>query len=121
MDPSHRVAKGMGGTRDERSNTAANNLHACRPCHDAVESQPARAYANGWKIRHGVQDPTQVPARHVRFGWVLLALDGSWTPVELAECGAHPSSAACPDCTACKRCGPCGCELVAGWQQRTPA
>lgn len=40
---------------------------------------------------------------------------------ELAECGAHPASAACPECTACKRCGPCECELVAGWQQRTPA
>lgn len=85
VDPSHRLAKGMGGTHDARSTTPANNLHACRPCHQVVEGEPARAYANGWKIRRGVVDPTRVPVRHARYGWVLLADDGTWTPAEQRE------------------------------------
>lgn len=79
VDPSHRVAKGMGGTRDPRSNTAANNLAACRPCHDLVEAEPTLAYDRGWKVRRGVADPCSVPVLHARLGWVLLALDGTWT------------------------------------------
>ncbi|MEO3856114.1 hypothetical protein [Acrocarpospora sp. B8E8] len=85
VDPSHRIAKGMGGTKDPRSNTAANNLHACRADHDLVERDPAAAYANGWKIRRGVADPTQVPVRHWVHGWILLAEDGTWTSADPAR------------------------------------
>lgn len=77
VDPSHRIAKGMGGTRDPRSNTASNNLHACRACHDLVERDPAAAYNNGWKIRRGAADPREVPVRHWVHGWVYLNDDGS--------------------------------------------
>ncbi|WP_326643039.1 hypothetical protein OG884_06195 [Streptosporangium sp. NBC_01755] len=79
-DPSHRIAKGMGGTKDPRSNTAANNTHACRACHDVVERDPAAAYANGWKIRRGLADPTDVPVRHWVHGWVRLDVAGGWSP-----------------------------------------
>lgn len=82
VDPSHRIAKGMGGTKDPRSNTAANNLHACRADHDLVERDPAAAYANGWKIRRGVMNPDDVPVRHWVHGWILLAEDGSWTSAD---------------------------------------
>jgi len=66
----------------------------CRDCHNHVHAHPAEATREGWLVP-------------------------SWE--DMAECGVHPVSAACPECTACKRCGPCGCELAAGWQQRTPA
>lgn len=79
-DPSHRIAKGMGGTRDPRSNTASNNLHSCRNCHNVVEADPAAAYANGWKIRRGVADPTDVPVLHWVHGWVRLDEAGGWSP-----------------------------------------
>ena len=78
VDPSHRIAKGMGGTRDPRSNTAANNLAACRACHDLVERSPAESYANGWKIRRGAANPAEVPVRHWVHGWVYLDEAGGW-------------------------------------------
>lgn len=77
-DPSHRIAKGMGGTRDPRSNTAANNLAACRQCHDLAERSPAESYANGWKIRRGAANPADVPVRHWVHGWVYLDEAGGW-------------------------------------------
>ena len=80
VDPSHRIAKGMGGTKDPRSNTAANNMHACRACHDLVERSPAESYANGWKIRRGQANPTDVPVRHWVHGWVYLDEAGGWRP-----------------------------------------
>lgn len=120
-DPSHRMAKGMGGTKDPRSNTAANNLHSCRKCHDVVERDPAAAYANGWKIRRGIADPQDIPVRHWVHGWVYPGEDGSARPTaaepERAECDIHPLSAAHPECGVCLLCGPCECELVSEWAQ----
>ncbi|HEY9438696.1 MAG TPA: hypothetical protein VIS29_08595 [Streptomyces sp.] len=84
-DPSHRLAKGMGGTKDPCSNTAANNLHACRCCHDAVEREPQAAYARGWKIRRGAADPREVAVRHWVHGWVFLDDMGGWTSAEVAS------------------------------------
>jgi 5-methylcytosine-specific restriction protein A len=84
-DPSHRIAKGMGGTKDPRSNTASNNLHACRACHNIVEADPKGAYARGWKIRHGQADPRMVPVWHWVHGWVLLDDAGGWTRAEVTS------------------------------------
>lgn len=85
VDPSHRVAKGMGGTKDPRSNTASNNLHACRRCHMAVEADPAGAYARGWKVRHGVTDPADIPVWHWVHGWVYLDDEGGHRPAVDSE------------------------------------
>ncbi|MDH2424844.1 hypothetical protein [Sphaerisporangium sp. TRM90804] len=84
-DPSHRMAKGMGGTKDPHSNTPSNNLHACRLCHNAVEADPKGAYARGWKIRHGIAAPGDVPVWHWVHGWVWLDDKGGVTPAEVAS------------------------------------
>lgn len=84
-DPSHRIAKGMGGTKDPRSNTPSNNLHACRACHDLAEGDPAGAYARGWKIRRGVADPKDVPVWHWVHGWVYLDDQGGHRPAPAQE------------------------------------
>lgn len=34
---------------------------------------------------------------------------------EPAECGVHVAFFACETCTACRLCGPCGCELINDW------
>jgi hypothetical protein len=79
-DASHRIAKGSGGTKAPWAHGAANNADACRPCHDFVEADPTAAYANGWKIRHGVALPAEVPFRHWVHGWVLLDDAGGHRP-----------------------------------------
>jgi len=60
----------------------------CRACHTWVHTHPAEATREGWLIP-------------------------SWA--ELAECGVHPTTAACETCTACRKCGPCECELSTEW------
>lgn len=60
----------------------------CRACHTWVHTHPAEATREGWLIP-------------------------SWA--ELAECGVHPTTAACETCTACRKCGPCECELATEW------
>ncbi|MGW4663240.1 hypothetical protein [Streptosporangium sandarakinum] len=112
VDPSHRIAKGMGGTKDPRSNTAANNIHSCRRCHDLVERDPAAAYANGWKIRRGAADPTEVPVRLWAHGWVYLDDAGGVRPALAYAAG----ELAADDCLTPRedggRCGCCAVDLA---------
>lgn len=61
-----------------------NGLGVCRPCHDWIHGHsrdggPNAARARGWTV-WSHEDPAEVPVRR-RGYWVLLAEDGSITPV----------------------------------------
>lgn len=83
VDYQHRRARGMGGSLDETTETAADLIHTCRVHHDAVEHvNRAMGRKLGWVIFHGVNDdPATIPCL-LWCGWVLLGSDGSMTPVE---------------------------------------
>lgn len=83
-DPSHRIAKGMGGTSLASVNAVTAILWACRADHDFVESHPAEAYAAGWKVRHGAVDPANVP--------VMIAGIGGGITVYLTTSGEYSSA-----------------------------
>jgi len=74
----HRVARGMGGTKDPAVNLPSNLLTLCgdgtRGCHGWVEANPAEAKDHGWSVRRG-QPPAEVPVWTWR-GWVLLDNSG---------------------------------------------
>jgi 5-methylcytosine-specific restriction protein A len=76
----HRKARGMGGTKDLRSRSAANGLLMHAGCHAAVESNREEAYRRGWLV-HSWQESDQVPVLRGH-EWLYLRDDGS---VELGE------------------------------------
>jgi hypothetical protein len=51
----HRKPRGMGGTKDPRSDDPRNLIHLCGSgttgCHGYVESNRALAYTTGWLLR----------------------------------------------------------------------
>ena len=59
-DLHHRRPRGMGGSKADDTNTAANALAACRPCHLWVESRREWSVENGFLIGQ-YADPTTVP------------------------------------------------------------
>ena len=64
VDLQHRRARGSGGSKRADTNTAANGLAVCRPCHRHLEGRPFDAEANGWVIpnnRRPPIDPASVP------------------------------------------------------------
>lgn len=83
VDYQHRRARGMGGSLDETTETAADLIHTCRVHHDAVEHvNRAMGRKLGWVIFHGVNDdPATIPCL-LWCGWVLLDTDGSYRQVE---------------------------------------
>ena len=80
---SHRLGAGvLGGW------SAANGLYSCGSgttgCHGWVHDQPAAARELGWRLeRRCGDDPLVIPARHARFGWVLLDEEGGVVPSDL--------------------------------------
>lgn len=88
VDPSHRIAKGKGGTSLATSNAVTNLLWACRACHDHLEHNPAEAYAAGWKVKHGDVDPADVP--------VMIASVGGGITVFLTSDGRYSSAPEVP-------------------------
>ena len=65
----------MGGSTAPDTNTAANCLLLCPPCHRDVESDRVDALRWGWLVRQGC-DPAQVPVLR-RGAWVWLHGDGN--------------------------------------------
>ncbi len=51
----HRKPRGMGGTKDPRSDDPRNLIHLCGSgttgCHGLIESHRAQAYETGWLLR----------------------------------------------------------------------
>ncbi|WP_204016002.1 hypothetical protein [Sphaerimonospora thailandensis] len=85
VERAHRMAKGTGGPgRKGRavSNSPSNLLDACRRDHDRIDrAKVTDAYAWGYKIRHGIARPYEVPVLHAGYGWVLLDDRGGWRSV----------------------------------------
>jgi 5-methylcytosine-specific restriction enzyme A len=77
VDPSHRIARGMGGSKraaKKSSDALSNLLHACRVCHEWCHARPAEAYEMGLFLKHG-QIPAQEPVLY-RGEVVYLTDDG---------------------------------------------
>lgn len=74
----HRRPRGMGGSRDPLTDSAANLLLLCGSgttgCHGWVEANRAAARDLGLLVRQG-EDPATVPVQLLR-GLVLLTSDG---------------------------------------------
>ena len=70
----HRRPRGMGGSKDPASGTAANGLWVHPSCHTKIESNREQAYEKGYLVRQG-QDPAKVPVKIGRF-WYLLDENG---------------------------------------------
>lgn len=84
VDPSHRIAKGMGGSSLASTNAVTAILWACRADHDYVEAHPGESYAAGWKVKHGSADPASVP--------VMIASPGGGVTVFLTPDGAYSTA-----------------------------
>lgn len=86
----HRMGKGMGGPGSKGRKTSdapADLLDACRADHDLLDRVAvAESYLHGYKIRHGVAKPVEVPVQHFRHGWVLLDDQGGWRPAPQMAC-----------------------------------
>ena len=70
----HRRPRGMGGSKADDTNTAANCVLLCPACHREVESDRVDALRWGWLVRQGC-DPAQVPVLR-RGAWVFLNSEG---------------------------------------------
>lgn len=79
MQVHHRRPRGMGGSRREDTNRAANGLYLDAECHSYVESHRSVALSQGWLIPQSVE-PWRVPVKW-RGRWVRLCDDGSVVPV----------------------------------------
>lgn len=75
----HRRARGAGGSKRADTNTPANALAVCSPCHAWIESNRIKALEMGWLVRQGL-DPEQVPVMYRGMGLVNLHANGQITP-----------------------------------------
>lgn len=83
----HRRPRGMGGTRDQASNTPANLLLLCGTgttgCHGRIERDRSTAYVFGWLVTQGT-DPVLTPV------WVWRRGE---RPVRLTVTGEYEEAA----------------------------
>lgn len=71
----HRRPRGMGGSKDPLTNSLANGVLLCPPCHRFIEAHRDKARSLGWLVRQG-QAPTEAPLYYHGSRWVVLTLDG---------------------------------------------
>ena len=71
----HRRPRGAGGSKAADTNTAANCLLLCVPCHAWIESNREEALHDGWLVRQG-HKPAEMPV-WIGWRWVLLRDDGT--------------------------------------------
>lgn len=81
----HRRPRGAGGSRRADTNTPANGVAICEPCHRHVESHRAEALEHGWLVRQG-HSPENTPLLYQGARWVLLTLDGGLNDVRATDC-----------------------------------
>lgn len=78
---SHRIPRGMGGSRRPELNQPQNLMLACGSGttghHGAIEQARAGAYAAGWLL-HRTADPAAEPVLIGGTRWVLLTPDGQY-------------------------------------------
>ncbi len=70
----HRRPRGSGGSKAADTNTAANCLLLCVPCHAWVESNREEALHFGYLVRQG-HNPAEVPV-WIGWRWVYLTETG---------------------------------------------
>ena len=92
----HRIPRGMGGTKREQVNLAANGLGICADCHRWIEHNRAAAYPMGWLVRQ-TKDPADVPVL-LRREWVYLNNIGGTVPTAVpCRCGLYESEHLSPN------------------------
>lgn len=80
----HRIPRGMGGSKSEKINGAANLLLLCGSgttgCHGEIEQDRTISLTNGWLLnRH--YDPEKVDVLRWRKEWVRLTNEGGLTHI----------------------------------------
>ncbi|MEV7805072.1 hypothetical protein AB0O28_19185 [Microbispora sp. NPDC088329] len=96
VERAHRTAKGAGGPGSKgraASNSPSNLLDVCRRDHVRLDrTKVTGSYVDGFKIRHGVARPHEIPVLHNKHGWVLLDDHGGWryAPVAAVTDGLLP-------------------------------
>ena len=71
----HRKPRGMGGTKDLESRSAANGLYVHLKCHAKIESERWKAYQNDWLVRQ--YDASEKTPVLMWDGWKTLNADGT--------------------------------------------
>jgi 5-methylcytosine-specific restriction enzyme A len=79
----HRRPRRAGGSARPDTNSAANLLLLCPPCHEVIETQRTAAVAGGWLLHDG-QDPARTPVLIGAERWLYLTADGRYA-AELQE------------------------------------
>ena len=79
----HRRPRGMGGTKNPESRSAANGLYLHLKCHQVIEQNRSDAREYGWIVPQGL-NPRDVPVR-LHHGWVLLNEDGTYQTLADAQ------------------------------------
>lgn len=86
---SHRLPRGMGGSRAAFINEPGNLNLLCGSgttgCHGHIERNRAEAYDAGFLVRSGIRLPADTPIDHFLYGRVLLNDDGTVTPAKETE------------------------------------
>ncbi|WEV72128.1 hypothetical protein [Bifidobacterium sp. ESL0790] len=54
-------------------------------CHGRIHAHPGMAYRLGWLVHEWVEDPSEVPCKTCRHGWVFLEKDGTMRPLTKPE------------------------------------
>ena len=77
----HRRPRGAGGSHRADTNSAANGLAICPPCHERVERRRSWAYEHGYLL-HQTEDPLLVAVWWRGWQWVTLDDAGGMTAVK---------------------------------------
>jgi 5-methylcytosine-specific restriction enzyme A len=75
----HRQPRGMGGSKERESRSAANGLYLHERCHFKIERNRSDGYQKGWLV-HKWETSEDKPVL-MWDGWKILGADGSLTPV----------------------------------------
>jgi 5-methylcytosine-specific restriction protein A len=84
----HRRPRALGGSHDPLTNGPANLAWLCHICHADIESNRSEAYAFGWSVRHGLDEPYQVPLTDLAGRMFFLSEEGD--VIELAGANEAP-------------------------------
>lgn len=71
----HRRPRGMGGTKNPESRSAANGMYVHLRCHQRIELNRADALRKGWLILQSGDLSQPIRLHH---GWAVLHEDGSY-------------------------------------------
>lgn len=74
----HRKPRGMGGSKDPVSGSAANGLWVHPACHSKIESQRSWAFDRGYLVKQS-DDPRTAPIK-INGLWWLLDEEGNRKP-----------------------------------------